>query len=81
MTPLPDLPPTRGGVERPGNIRMTAPFDSPAHRMLRAVVKSRGVPMRLRTEDHVVGMFIISRDTPLFPEDGLYRATLTPATA
>ena len=82
MTDFHELPPTPGGVEREGNIRMTAPIDSPAHRMLRAVVRSRG-PMRLRTESHV-GMWLILRDTPVLPRDGLYRATLTfagPATA
>ena len=65
MTDFHELPPTAGGAEREGNIRMTAPIDSPAHRMLRAVVRSRG-PMRLRTENHV-GMWLILRDTPVVP--------------
>ena len=73
MTCLPDRPPTRGGVERPGDIRMTAPIDSPAHWALRAIARSRK-PMRLRTEDHV-GMWLIESDKPGLPV--IYRATLT----
>ena len=74
MTCLPDRPPTRGGVERLGDIRMTAPIDSPGHRALRAIARSQK-PMRLRAEEHV-GMWLFSRDKP-GGEEGLYHATLT----
>ena len=75
MTDFHELPPTRGGVERVRDIQMTVPINSPARSVLRAVARSQK-PMRLRTDDHL-GMWLISRDTPGLPQDGLYRATLT----
>ena len=59
MSPIHELPPTRGGLREMASIHMAFPIGGPAHKALSAYEKLHE-PVRLRTSDHV-GMWLIQR--------------------
>ena len=75
MTDIYEPPPTRGGLRDMAEVHMGVFFNSPAHKMLNAVYRSRN-PMRLRTDGHV-GMWLIrASGLPGIPSDGCASLTL-----
>lgn len=81
MTPIHELPPTRGGLRRMAEIQITTPLGGSQHKFLNAAFRDRQSsvpqPIRLRTDDHV-GMWNIHRvRMPGIPSDGLVRLTLS----
>ena len=75
MTPIHELPPTRGGLRRMAQIQITVPLASRAHKLLHAISESNE-PMRLRTGRHVGMWSIVEYRLPGIPSDGQARVTL-----
>ena len=77
MTPIRELPPTRGGLRRTADIVIATAMGSDAHKALSTVFSSPKEPyLRLRTKTHDGVWGIRQYIMPGIPSDGRVRFTL-----
>ena len=77
MTPIHELPPTRGGLRDLADIQITVPLGSPEQKLLDSAVRDMQSPIRLRTDAHDGTWLITDEQWPGIPSDGLVRLTLS----